>query len=574
MSEKPVVLENVTIHFAEKDRPTIKDVSFSLDEGDFALLLGPSSCGKSVLCQSINNVLENSAPTCRITGKVSLFGRDVTTLPTSQISKQVGIVFQNPDNQICEVLVDDEVAFASANLLVPRQEIIELTDRALEYVGMSHAKGKFTTELSGGEKQRIAIAGALATRLKLLLLDNPTSNLDPQGAAHVLAIIRKISKDEHLTTLLVASREIDDVIAQADKILLLNGNGELIFQGSPRKWIEEKGDFSTKELGIWVPEVAEIAIELRKRGAPIQSIPLTIDEAAEEMKGKIHLDEERIHEAKRGEAYKEGESVVKIEGLHFSYPDGTCALRGIDLEVRRGEIVAIVGQNGAGKTTLSLSIIGVNKPSSGSVITHGMNTKEHGIKEIGSLVGYVFQYPEHQFVETNVLKEVSYNLSLRKIPPNIVKEKAAKILDDLELLEMNDAHPLALSSGEKRRLSTADILIAEPATLILDEPTFGLDRKNSTMILEYIQRLNKEQNMTFVLVTHDMRAVAEYAHRAIVMSDGKLVYSGPTREMFAEDEVLNTASLLPPPVFRLARRLNPKAKILTVDEFLEASSWL
>jgi len=540
----------------------LRGVSLEINEGEFVGITGPSGAGKTTLCLCMAGIIPNAVRGI-MRGSVSILGKDSKTTPLSKIMEDVGVVFQDPEIQFVTMRVIDEVAFVLENQGMPRREMMTRVDEVLSLVGISDLKFKNPLELSGGQKQRVAIASMIARRPKVMILDEPTSDLDPQGKREVFSTLSKLKEKEDLTVILVC-HEIEELVKYADRIVFMR-EGEVIREGSPRDVFANLT--STNLNGLPLPQVTELYYRLsrvKKLNLTMNGIPLTIEEFLM-LFGEKTMESYRL---KRPEGVETelGEVILSLKGVTYEYPDGTEAVRGVDLDVRRGEFLAIIGPNGSGKTTLLKLMIGLLKPTKGVVKLFGMDSRELRVSDIALKVGFVYQNPDHQLFCNTVYEECAYALRNAGLSESQIRERVDRVLREVGLLEVKDVPPYFLSKGQRQRLAIATVLATEPEVIVVDEPTTGQDYIQSRYIMEMLKLLNSSEK-TIVVVTHNMRLVAEYAKRVIVLVDGKVVANGPVRDVMSNLELLKKVSLSPPQVTSLTLKLYGIPS-LTIDEAL------
>ncbi|MEM2914162.1 MAG: energy-coupling factor transporter ATPase [Candidatus Bathyarchaeia archaeon] len=556
----PIFLKSVNYWYPFQEKPVLNNVNLNVEKGEMALLIGPTGCGKSTLCLCLTGMIPHKLGG-KLEGEVIVNGVNVLNSTVSEMAKHIGIVFQNPDEQLTCLYVEDEVAFGPENLMLPPEEVKSKVNEALEFVGLSEFKDRIVYDLSGGQKQRLAIAAVLAMRPSVLVLDAPISNLDPRGASEILHVIDDIRKEHKLTTLIVEHK--------IDELITLDKQGRVVMNTDPKS-ILEKLPYLRDELGLWAPQLAEIVTELKNKGFSIDEIPLTLEEATS-IFSKLNIKLSTTEGKKVSKELKSIEPIISVKDLTLVYPDGTVAVKDVSFDVLPGEFVTIVGQNGSGKTTTAYNLIGVLKPTKGQVIIAGKDTKKTPIDVIARDITYVFQYPEHQFIDDKVYKEIAFELNKRKdIYGEDIDKKVDEILNEIGLLEYKDRHPYNLSLGEKRLLSASEMTLIKPKIIILDEPTYGQDMRHNYRLMNYMADLNRK-GTTIVMITHDMRLVTEYASRVIAMKDGRLVYDGELRKFFSDFDLLKDLQLEPPPVIRLSMKIFNEP-LLTVNEFLASVS--
>lgn len=571
MTEPIVRVSDLTYYYQNDKEPVLRDINLEVYPGEFVLMIGPSGCGKSTLALCLNGII----PTVlggRIKGRVYVEGVDTRESTVYGLGTKVGIVFQDPDSQLCNLHVDEEVAFGPANLMMDKEVILRRVDKALHDVGESEIRHKLIYEISGGQKQRVAIASILAMEPKIIIFDEPTANLDPLGAVHVFDLMKKINQEQGIT-IIVVEHNVDSVMHHADRLILMGGNGAIRYDGTPRELMREKGRFILDDLGLRIPQVCELGLMMEERGVSLIPFPLTVNEAVE----AISLEKDRLEFLPEQVEVPKGEGpqpVIQTDSLDFTYPDGTHAIRDVSLEIDRGDVVSIIGKNGSGKTTLTSLFVGLNKPTSGKGTVCGLDLATATIRELTGKVGYVFQYPEHQFVEDTVYKEVAFSLKAQKQSPEEVETRVNRVLELMGLEQMKDKHPLRLSMGQKRRLSVATMLILNTDILILDEPTTGQDRKNIDNIMEIMREANRA-GTTIILITHDMNLVAKYSNKIMVMEKGEVVFYGSKSDFFRDFSTIRSSTLVLPDIYELAQILRERGicqvpQVSTVDGFVNA----
>lgn len=548
----------------------LQDLSFEVSRGEFVLVLGASGAGKSTLGLCLNGIVPHVQGATE--GELIVAAHRVREWPVSTLGSKVGIIFQDVESQLCMLYVRDEVAFGPENLRIPSAEVEQRVSDALQFVGLQGYENKFVFELSGGQKQKVAIASVLAMRPEILFLDEPTANLDPRSTNELVDLIGRLRRDH---TILIFENKVDQLAGIADRLLVLDG-GRLAFDGPVREVLEEHGDTLVDELGVWIPQVSEVELGLRRRKHVRSAVfPLSLNEAVEQYAPLNFRGEPARTSAPRPVIALK--PTIEVDRVGFRYDDGTVALRDVSFNIRQGEKVAIVGPNGSGKTTISKHFTGLLKPTSGRVLIDGADTHKLSTRDLARRIGFVFQNPEHQFVRDSVRDEVAFSLRIGGMDEAEIARRVDHEIEIFNLKGLEDRHPFSLSGGERRRLSVATMIIAHPEVLVLDEPTYGQDKSNTVRMMDSLFKALAEdeavQEITLILVTHDMKLVAGYAERAIVMRQGRVAFDGPTSQLFLDPDLLRDTNLEYPPLFELSRALRDRgamvpASLLRPEDFV------
>ncbi|KRB37117.1 ABC transporter ATP-binding protein [Microbacterium sp. Root180] len=544
-------------------------VTFDIAPGEVVLLLGPSGSGKSTLTLALNGLIPHAVP-AEVTGTVEVDGLDTSVTTVAELSTRVAMVFQDPDAQLVTGTVLDEVAFGPENLRMPVAEVLERAESALRRVGLWDRRAENPDRLSGGGRQRLAIACALAMGSPLLVLDEPTANLDPRGIEEVYAALGELVASGDRAILLV-EHNLDAAVGFVDRVVVLDDAGRLAADGPVDDVLRGRAD-DLHAMGVWLPVSTIAALRLRRAGYVLDPLPLTPDElhAALEAQPPPPSVVERaafppvveraalppvveraalppvVERAQRDETPRA--PLIAVRGLTVRRGRAE-VLHGVDLDVAAGEFVAIVGANGAGKTTLIQALAGVIPPPRGTVRVGGLDIGRSDARTLSSRIGFVFQNPEHQFIAHTVFDEVAHGLRLQRLSDDEVRERTMALLRRFGLEGRAEAHPFLLSGGQKRRLSVGTALVAGAPVLVLDEPTFGQDRARADELLGLLGELNAE-GTTVIVVTHDMQLVTEYAHRTVVLDDGRVVAAGPTAAVFGDADLIERSGLRLPPLRR------------------------
>ena len=553
----------------------LDDVNLEILRGDFVLILGQSGAGKSTLALNLVGIYPDYFGG-RNEGRVLLNHAEKGLVNRRELSAgerfaTVNMLFQNPEDQIVTLTVEEEIAFALENYLVPVAEMDERIDRALDLVGLSGFRRRSTVKLSGGEKQRVALAAMLAMQPRVLILDEPTSNLDPIGTREVLDAVSRIRERADLT-LMIVEHEVDEVFDQVDRVILVDGK-TVHGPDTPRDFLDRHGLDVRDRMGLWIPQAAEVGLELRRSGIDLPRVPLNGDELTADLAavGATTATATATATATPPPATATSppaaRTVIEVRDLHFSYPTKPQVLRGVELEVRSHELLAILGQNGSGKSTLAAQFNGILRPTAGEVLVDGKRTTDYKFADLVRRVAYIFQMPEKQFIRNNVYDEMAHGLKALKLSEPDIAERVERFLESVRLWDRRDASPYVLSHGQKRRLSVGCMVITEPEVVVLDEPTFGQDFQQARRLMQLLRSL-ADGGAAVTFITHDMRLVAEYADRCVAMAAGEKIFDGTPIALFSDDDVLGRANLKRPPIYELSRDVLGEP-LLDLDEFHE-----
>jgi energy-coupling factor transport system ATP-binding protein len=547
-----IEVRDLGVRYPRAPEPSLRGLNFSVERGETLLLLGPSGSGKSTIGLCLAGLIPTSIP-ARMEGQILLDGRDASTPSVGQRTAMIGMIFQDPEAQFCMLTVDDEVAFGLENLALPREEMEGRIAEALALVGLGSYRRRQVNELSGGQKQRLALACALARRPAILFLDEPTANLDPATRYGFFQLLGTLRHAQPELTLIIVEHVLDDLIAMVDRVLLLGAEGTVHTIGAPLEVFNRQG-LELDHMGIWLPQVTALALKLRLAGVPVPHLPLTVEEAAAQLEGLlVHRSADAPTSGAEAKLNHGSLPAISVHDLTFGYRHGQ-VLRGVSLDVPAQAFFALVGPNGAGKTTLAAHLVEILRPPAGHVRLLGDDIVTLTTAQITERIGYVFQNPEHQFVEQHVEDELAYSLRLRGVAPTVIEATVNQLLQDFGLVPYRKRNPFALSQGQKRRLSVATMLAVGQRVLVLDEPTFGQDRHTAHALMERLCALHAS-GVTILIITHDMQLVADYARQVAVLLDGEVRFVGATPTLFANEALLREASLRPLPLHELARAL-------------------
>jgi energy-coupling factor transport system ATP-binding protein len=541
-SQSALIVDNVSFRYRDRQGVAIHQISFSAEKGELLLLAGASGCGKTTLVRAINGLIPRSYKG-ELSGKILLNGQDTAGMPLSRISQMVGTVLQDPERQILGTKVINEVAFGLENMGLPRAEIFARAEQALDYLNILALRDRETFNLSGGEKQKVALAGVLAMRPSVLLLDEPLASLDPASALETLAMVRRLA-DEGLTVVMVEHR-VEDVLNIHPSRVMFMSEGRIRYLGAPAGLME----------AVDYHEVKLPAAMIARRAAA--------DPAPARMS---FLPGVKRGEAASGDSSNAAEfALVRFENVAFGYESGREILHGINLEIRKGDIIAVLGPNGAGKTTFVKHAIGLLKPKSGRVLVNGIDTHAASVAEIASTLGYVFQSPSHMLFAPTVREELAFGPKNLKHSAPQIEQQVKSSLEIVNLVDKENDAPLSLSFGQQKRVSIAAILAMRSKILVMDEPTAGQDYKNYLGFMDAILQLPGFEAILFI--THDVDMAVIYANRVILVADGAVQADGSPQQVLKDYALLRACRVVPTSLLDLNLELFPKT-----GEFMRAEA--
>ena len=522
MSQTAVIkVDHLTLSFEDyPEKPVLDDINFELKAKENLLILGPSGCGKSTLTHCLNGLYPRELDG-ELTGDVFINTKSIDEFAHGEVSHSVGVVFQDPETQFCMFTVEDEIAFGLENKGILPTEMENIIDHVLELVNMTACKKRKITTLSGGQKQKLALACILAMEPDILVLDEPTANLDPVATLEFIETIHQLQKQKDFS-LIIIEHQLDGWVSLIDRCMMLNNKGQIFYNGNLRDGINVHRH-TLEQQGIWIPTPTKLALEIEKDGDyTFDNLPLTVDELAAHPLPTT-ISSSRINRSNTRLA-------LKAEELTWT-KKSTTIINEIDINLYEGEFLTILGANGSGKSSLSKLIAGIEKPTKGSIHLYEKSLNEWKERDLRTKIGYVFQNPEHQFITDSVYDEVAFSLRVRGLNEEDVKDRVSVILEQCQLTGFEQSHPYTLSQGQKRRLSVATMIVDNQSLLILDEPTFGQDANSTKQLLSLLKERN-ETGTSIVMITHDMEIVQQYADRIVVMEAGKIALDTSPKQLW------------------------------------------
>ncbi|WP_136796243.1 ABC transporter ATP-binding protein [Desulfosediminicola ganghwensis] len=458
-----ISVSKVSFQYRTGDVPALNDVSFQLSPATCTLVRGESGSGKTTLCYCLKGLIPQAVEG-DFSGQLEIAGMDVTKYRIQTLSRHIGFVLQDPEVQIVGRNVYEDLIFGPRNLLIAKETIVSDFPSVLQAVGLEGYEGRETYQLSGGEKQRLAIAGVLLMKPQVLILDEPSSELDPAGRRNLYDLLLKLKREEGLS-LVIVDQQLPTSHPLVDEVLFLK-DGEL-------KEADSIGECS---------------------------VPCTLPPVL---------------------SSNEAPTVLTVENLSFAYRPETPVLKNISMEIRQQDFLALVGHNGSGKTTLAMHLNRLLKPQKGTVSYQKKSLEKFSRAEIARSIGFVFQNPDHQIFETSVEKEIAFGLVQQGINTKEIKKKVEEVLGFMALEDYRDHHPATLPKGIRQFISVASIVALSPEILVVDEPTTGLDTKGKEIILSRLRELN-DRGTAIVMITHDMELVREHCSRLLLLEQGEI----------------------------------------------------
>lgn len=566
-----IEISDVTWTYRKTENPAITNLNIEIKPSEIIFITGPAGAGKTTLCRFINGLIPHFY-TGKLEGKVVVRGMDTAEYPPEILCGHVGLIFDNPSNQLFNLTVYDEIAFGPENLCIPPDKIREIVADALKFCRLETYVDKTPHHLSGGEQQACALASIMAMRPQIYVLDEPTANLDPYGTELVFDRVEDLFRTEKKTGIIV-EHKLEQISKLADRMIVLD-QGKITLEGKPREVMQSVDKLS--QLGLKVPQVTSLSYNLRKKGIALQHLPTTLEEGVETISGL--LDQGKLKVTNKNSEHttenlvektpNEKEVLIDCQDIWYTYPDGTEALKGVNLKIHKGDFLGLIGKNGSGKTTLAKIIKGLYSPTKGKVLVSGTDLyKKTGIAR-AKTVGYVFQNPDDQIFSKTIRDEIGFGLKYLKLSKDEEEKLINKAAAMMELQDHLDKNPFDISQGLRQRVAIASVLVFEPEIFIIDEPTTGQDFARAKIIMDMVRALHGI-GKTIIIVTHDMELIAEYAKRLIVMGGGKMLLEGSTKNVFSQPKVLQESSIKPPQITTLGQALSKyyvPPDILTVEE--------
>ncbi len=506
----PIQIENLIFTYPSRTAPTLNGINLNISAGDFVLLTGPTGCGKTTLLRTINGLIPHSSAGT-LYGSVTVDNQNVTTQPISRTCNKVGFLFQNPEYQLFCTTVEDEIAFGLENIGVPADAISNRITLALEQVGLKGSENRLITELSTGEKQRVALAAILSMTPKVLLLDEPTSHLDPKATHSILETVEYLNTEMGVTVV-CATHRVKEVEHLCSRVCLMQ-KGQICLDLPRSSAFQDTKPFL--RLGVEIPD------------------------------SNSEKENENTYEARSATL---GKQLLNLKDICYRYPESKKdAVKRMNFHISEGEIIAIMGANGSGKTTL-LNLIGgllqpTGKPTEGEVSIVGRDSKKLKLKHLAGTVGIVFQNPDLLLQAATVKDEIAFGPKNLKLTKEDIQDTVEDAIDSFMLRALADDAPHSLSRGQRQRTALAATASLKPKILLLDEPTSGQDLQNLHRLMDELCQSGRQGKKTLVFATHHQELAEKYADRILLLKDGEMIFDGKPATAFSDRALLRDASL-------------------------------
>ena len=555
-----VVFDKYNFKYKSQVEPSLFDIDLKVKKGEKIIIVGPSGSGKSTLAKSLNGQIPNTFPG-DITGSCLIDGKDLLDSSIFDLSLSVGTVLQDTDGQFVGLTVAEDIAFSLENDNVDQEDMKKIVEKWAKELNLSKLLEMKPGELSGGQKQSVSIAGVLVSDVPILLLDEPLANLDPKSGRKTMELLKRLADKLGYTVIVIEHRFEEALLLDPDRIIAVDG-GKILADMSPTDLL--KSD-TLEKIGIRRPlyidamKYADVDISGYEKLGDFDEVEISPSDLA------------KIEGWAKGQVGKEikktNEEVIKIENLTFSY-EREKILENLSLEIDKGEIISILGPNGAGKSTLAKLMCGFLRPDSGKIILAGKDSKDLSIKEIADKVGFILQNPNAMISKTMIFDEVAFGLRVRGVAEDVIEKKVHDALEICGLYPFRNWPISALSYGQRRRVTIASILVLDPEVIIMDEPTAGQDFHHYTKMMEFIRKINKEYDLTILMISHDMHLIEEYTDRALVIGDKKILADTTPAELFSQSELIDRANLAETSLFKLGQRLKSMDALDFIETFI------
>lgn len=558
----PVIeFKDFSYKYRTQSEPTLKNISLAINKGEKVLIIGSSGSGKSTIAKCINGLIPSSYPG-KISGSLSVCGLNPEKEGIFGMSKHVGTVLQDTDGQFIGLTVAEDIAFALENDDVPFDEMHKKVDEAAEIVDVKKLLKSVPGALSGGQKQRVSLAGILVDDVEILLFDEPLANLDPAAGKRIISLIDEINKNKEKTVIIIEHRLEDVLYKDVDRIIIVE-DGQIAADETPNKLLCTDL-FRLKGIRepLYIAALKHAGCKLKPEDKPMHIETMNVAPYKAELLSwfkKIEI----------VPPVPQTEKVLELKDVCFKYDaEKPYTVENINFSISRGEMVSIVGTNGAGKSTIASLICGFNKQNEGQIFVNGEEISSLSIKQRGEKIGFVMQNQNQMISKSIIFDEVALGLKVRNVPKDEIKERANNALKICGMYPYRNWPISAISFGQKKRVTIASILVMKPEIIILDEPTAGQDYAHYTEIMEFLRKLNREQNLTILMITHDMHLMLEYTDRAIVVSDGHIIADGKSSVILTDEAITEAASLKKTSLYDLSVKCGIEKPDELVDRFI------
>jgi len=567
MPDPVIIIDNLSYSYTPTSK-ALTEISLKVYPGEYLAIVGANGAGKTTLCMFLNGVIPNVVGG-HVAGSVHVCGMDTFEHHVYDIAQNVGLVLQDPESQLFSAEVRAEVAFAAENRGVPREEMITRMQEVLKIVRLDELAARLSDELSGGQKQRLAIAANLIVRPKILVADEPTSQLDPIGKEEVFSTLASLNRDFGMTVV-IASHDVDEIQRYADRVIVLD-HGRIILEGKPDQVFREIETLD--RVFVHVPDLARLGSILHIDGGR----PLSLEVAGavaqvKEWLGPRHVSAVEGAPSTPPEPAFGADLAVETKNVTYAYP-GTSkpAITDISFAIPKGQFVAMIGQNGGGKTTIMKCLVGLVKPTRGEIYLDGKPLSGQKVGAIATQIGLILQNPDTQLFCMSVEEEIRFGLQNLHLDAEEITRRTEESLKITGLGHFREVYPFKLSLGDRRKVAVASIVAMRPQVLIFDEPLTGQDYKGRFDLVNLAAELHRAGH-TVIMISHDMELVARYTQRTLVLGQGQLLLDAPTREVFDHVDLLRGTYIEPPEIIRLAQGLRDRglpAGLLSIDQVAE-----
>ncbi|MCC3161696.1 ABC transporter ATP-binding protein [Lactiplantibacillus pentosus] len=544
MSAPIISFKDFSFQYNSQTEPTLRHVNLDIYPGEKVLIAGPSGSGKSTLGRCLNGLIPQSH-TGTISGQATVAGQDITQSSIFALSQHVGTVLQDPDSQFVGLTVVEDMAFSLENDQQSQSEMRTATNQWADTLALQDLLTHRPQELSGGQKQRVAMAGVLIDNSKILLFDEPLASLDPASGKASMALIDQLTHTQELTVVIIEHR-IEDVLQQPIDRLIIMQDGAIVANDRPETILRQS---LMTQLGLREPlylsalKLAGVDLTTCQHLDNLQALQVpNLKPTLQAWTAGVQLNPPVVHD----------QPLLTIDHLSFGYEPTKPIINDVSVTLHRGEMISLVGQNGTGKSTLSNLITGFLTPQAGKMVFNGRSLADQSVKERADQIGYILQDPNQMISKTMIYDEVATGLQLRGVPDDEVERRVLAVLKVCGLYEFRHWPISALSFGQKKRVTIAAILVLEPAMLILDEPTAGQDLKHYTEMMTFLTTINRDQQMTIMLITHDMHLMLEYTDRTIVLGHGKILMDAQPADVLTNTAIIQQASLAETSLYTMA----------------------